>query len=84
MPEISSVGGAGAGGGNRGRITSFLRLTKGRGHEKWAVKRGRFMQIYACYHVEVHPQKKTEVLYLVKKTHTQEQRENVMDINCEV
>ena len=42
------------------------------------------MQIYACYHVEVHPQKKTEVLYLVKKTHTQEQRENVMDINCEV
>ena len=42
------------------------------------------MQIYACYHVEVHPQKKTEVLYLVKKTHTQEQRENVMDVNCEV
>ena len=25
------------------------------------------MQIYACDHVEVHPQKKKEVLYLLKK-----------------
>ena len=25
------------------------------------------MQIYACDHVEVHPQKKKEVLYLAKK-----------------
>ena len=52
------------------------------------------MQIYARYHVEAHPQKKKEVLYLVKKktqtktktkkhTHTQQQR-NIMDINCEV
>ena len=48
------------------------------------------MQIYACDHAEVHPQKKKEVLYLVKKKQTnkqtrkkQEQR-NIMDINCEV
>ena len=60
---------------------NFLRLRKGRGHEKWAVKRGRVMQIYARDHVEVHPQKKKEVLYLVKKK--KEQR-NIMDINCEV
>ena len=38
-----------------------------RGHEKWAVKRGRVMQIYACDPIEVHTQKKEEVLYLVKK-----------------
>ena len=44
-----------------------MRLRKGRGHEKWAVKRGRVMQIYACGHVEVNPKKKKEVLYLVKK-----------------
>ena len=44
-----------------------MRLRKRRGHEKWAVKRGRVMQIYARDHVEVHPQKKKEVLYLVKK-----------------
>ena len=25
------------------------------------------MQLYACDHVEAHPQKKKEVLYLVKK-----------------
>ena len=48
------------------------------------------MQIYACDHAEVHPQKKKEVLYLVKNKQTnkqtrkkQEQR-NIMDINCEV
>ena len=44
-----------------------MRFRKGRGHEKWVVKRGRVMQIYACDHVEAHPQKITEVLYLVKK-----------------
>ena len=44
-----------------------MRLRKGRDHEKWAVKRGRVMQIYACDHIEVHPQKKKKVLYLVKK-----------------
>ena len=44
-----------------------MRLRKGSGHEKWAVKRGSVMQIYARDHVEVHPQKKKEVLYLVKK-----------------
>ena len=70
----------GEGGGNRGRVTTFWDCRKGRGHEKWAVKRGRVMQMYARDHIEVHPQKKKEVLYLVKK---KEQR-NIMDINCEV
>ena len=46
---------------------NFLRLRKGRGHEKWVVKRGRVMEIYACDHIEVHSQKKKEVLHLVKK-----------------
>ena len=46
---------------------NFLRLRKGRGHEKWAVKRGRVMHIYARDDVEVHPQKRKEILYLVKK-----------------
>ena len=46
---------------------NFLRLRKGRGHEKWAVKRGRVMQICVRDHVEVHPQKKKEGLYFVKK-----------------
>ena len=77
----------GRGGGRKQREGhNFLRPTKGRGHEKWAVKRGRVMQVYARYHVEVHPRKKKEVLYLVKKKksqkkkrETQEQR-NIMDI----
>ena len=62
-----------------------MRLRKGRGHEKWAVKRGRVMQIYACDHIEVHLKKKKEVLYLEnkKKKNNKEQR-NIMDINCEV
>ena len=34
---------------------NFLRLRKGRDQEKWAVKRGRVMQIYTREHVEVHP-----------------------------
>ena len=46
---------------------NFLRLSKGRGYERWAVKRGRVMQIYARDHAEVHPQKKKEVVYLVKE-----------------
>ena len=52
----------------------FLRLRKGMGHEKWAVKRGRVMQVYACDHVEVHPQKKKKVLYLVKKKKRKEKK----------
>ena len=44
-----------------------MRLKEGRGHEKWAVKRERVMQIYARDHVEVHQQNKKEVLYLLKK-----------------
>ena len=35
--------------------------------EKWAVKRRRVMRIFVRDHVEVHPQKKKEVLYFVKK-----------------
>ena len=46
---------------------NFLRLRKGMGHEKWAVKRGRVMQICAHDHVKVHLQKKREVLYFVQK-----------------
>ena len=41
------------------------------------------MQIYAHDHVEVQPQKKKEVLYLVKKKKKNEQR-NIMEVNCEV
>ena len=64
---------AGGGGGGEGLETEggsqrFETAGKGGGHEKWAVKRGRVMQIYARDHVEVHPQKKKEVLYLVKNT----------------
>ena len=64
--KLAGVGGEGD--LNRGRVTTFWDCRKGRGHEKWAVKRGRVMQIYARDHVEVHPQKKKEVLYLVKNT----------------
>ena len=43
------------------------------------------MQIYARDHVEVHPQKKKEVLYLVKKKKTKKTKQrNITDINCEV
>ena len=42
------------------------------------------MQIYARDHVEVHPQKKKEVLYLVKKKTKKTKQRNITDINCEV
>ena len=75
---------AGRGGGWKQREgPNFLRFRKGRGHEKWVVKRGRVMQICACDHVEAHPQKIKEVLYLVKKKGKKEQQ-NITDINCEV
>ena len=45
--------------------------------------KGGVIQIYARDNVEVHPQKKKEVLYLVKKKGKKKQR-NIMDINCEV
>ena len=45
------------------------------------------MQIYSRDHVELHPKKKKEALYLIKnkknKKKKQEQR-NIMGINCEV
>ena len=52
-----------------------MRLRKGRGHEKWAFKRGRVMQIYPRDHAEVHPQKKKEVLSLVKTKQKQQQQQ---------
>ena len=61
-----------------------MRLRKERGHEKWAVKRGRVMQIYARDHTEFHPQKKKEVLYLVKIKEKKKEQRNIMDKNCEV
>ena len=64
LSEISR----GEGGWKQREGHNFLRLKKRRGHEKWAVKRGRVMQIQAHDHVEIHPQKKKEVLSLVKKT----------------
>ena len=51
----------------KGGSQLFKTQKRGGGHEKWAVKRGRVMQMYARDHIEVHPQKKNEVLYLVKK-----------------
>ena len=63
---------------------NFLSLRKGRGQEKWAVRRRRVMQIYARDHVEVHPQKKKEVLYLVKTKNKKTKQRNITDINCEV
>ena len=50
-----------------------MRLKEGRGHEKWAVKRERIMQIYARDHVEIHQQNKKEVLYLLKKKERKKQ-----------
>ena len=53
-----------------------MRIRKKRGHEKWAVKRGRVMQIYCARdHVEVHPQKQKELLYLVKKNKNKNKKE---------
>ena len=76
LRDLSEISRGRGGGWKKREGHNFLRLRKGRGHEKWAVKRGRVMQIYARDHVEVHPQKKKEVLYLVKKrkqTRTKEQ-----------
>ena len=42
------------------------------------------MQICALDHVEVHPQKKKEVFYLVKKKKTKEEQWNIMNVNSEV
>ena len=42
------------------------------------------MQIYARDHLEVHPQKKKEVLYLAKKERKTTVYGKLLDINCEV
>ena len=42
--------------------SQLFETQKRKGHEKWAVKRGRVRQIYARDHVEVHPQKKKKVI----------------------
>ena len=47
--------------------SQLFETQKREGHKKWAVKRARVVQIYARDHAEVHPQKKKEVLYSVKK-----------------
>ena len=46
-----------AGGGGRGVKTEggSQKGRRGRGHEKWAVQRGRVMQICVRDHVEIHP-----------------------------
>ena len=46
----------------------FETAEKGGVMKKRAVKRGRVMQICVRDHVEVHPQKKKEVLCFLKKT----------------
>ena len=53
--------------GTEGGSQLFETAEKGGGHEKWAVKRGRVMQIRVRDHVEIHPEKKKQVLYFVKK-----------------
>ena len=53
--DLSEISRGEGGGWKQREGHNFLRLTKGRGHEKWALKRGRVMQIYARDHVEVHP-----------------------------
>ena len=83
MSEISR----GEGGWKQRESHKFLRLRKGRGHEKWAAKRGRVMQICVHDHVEVHPQKKKERSSLFGKKNREKKNKNngtFMDINCEV
>ena len=58
LSEISR----GRGGWKQREGHNFLRPRKGRGHEKWAIKRGRVMQIHARDHVEVQLQKKKKDL----------------------
>ena len=60
LSEISR-GSGGGGGGTEGGSQLF---ETGRDHEKWAVKRGRVMQIYVRVHEEVHPQKKKKFFIL--------------------
>ena len=56
LKDLSEVS-RGKGGGGRWKQReghNFLKLRKGKGHKKWADKRGRVMQIYARDHVEAH------------------------------
>jgi len=63
LSEISR----GEGGWKKREGHKFLRLRKGRGHKKWAIKRGRVMQIYARDHVEVPTEEKGSSLFDKKK-----------------
>ena len=65
--DLSEISRRGGGVGTEGGSQLFETAEKEKGHEKWAVKRGRVMQIRVRDHVEVHPQKKKQVLYFVKK-----------------
>ena len=59
--DLSEISRGGEGGGNRGSQL-FDTAEKGGVVKKWV------MQIYVRDHVEVHPQKKKEVLYFVQNT----------------
>ena len=65
--DLSEISKGEEGGGNRGRVTFFWACRKGRGHQKWAVKRARVMQMCVRDDVEVHPQKKKKFFILEKK-----------------
>ena len=67
LRDLSEISRRGWGGWKQREGHNFLRLRKGRGHEKWAIKRGRVMEMYASDHIEAHPQEEKEVLHLVKK-----------------
>ena len=70
LGTCQKLAGGGRGGWKQRGGHNFLSLRKGRGHEKWAVKRGRVMQIYARDHVEVHPQKKRKFFIWHKNRQT--------------
>ena len=80
LGTCQKLAGGGGGGWKQREGHNVLRLRKERGHEKWAIERGRVMQIYALDHIEVHPQKKKEVLYLVKKRRRRKKEQwNIME-----
>ena len=75
----------GGGGWKQRKGHNFLRLRKGRGHEKWDVKRGRVMQIQPVImqRFTCRIKRKFFIWEKKEKNNNKEQR-NIMDINCEV